>query len=230
MGSDSVAGESLLDGLKAVREQLLAMGGEVESQLRSAISGLVHRDLDVSEIVLGGDHSINRYHVQLDKECYELLVGFRGNAQDIRTIVANIKINNELERIGDFAVKVAETTFRYLEHDPVKPLIDIPRMADVAQGMLRDSLNAYVEQSTEIAQRVISRDATVDGLHEQISRELLGVMMNEQKHAAASLNLLSITNCLERVGDHATNIAEDVIYMVTGRDVRHQGTGGFTDA
>ena len=158
------------------------------------------------------------------------MVGFRGNAQDIRTIVANIKINNELERIGDFAVKVAETTFRYLEHDPVKPLIDIPRMADVAQGMLRDSLNAYVEQSTEIAQRVISRDATVDGLHEQISRELLGVMMNEQKHAAASLNLLSITNCLERVGDHATNIAEDVIYMVTGRDVRHQGTGGFTDA
>ena len=230
MGSDSVAGESLLDGLKAVREQLLAMGGEVESQLRSAISGLVHRDLDVSEIVLGGDHSINRYHVQLDKECYELLVGFRGNARDIRTIVANIKINNELERIGDFAVKVAETTFRYLEHDPVKPLIDIPRMADVAQGMLRDSLNAYVEQSTEIAQRVISRDATVDGLHEQISRELLGVMMNEQKHAAASLNLLSITNCLERVGDHATNIAEDVIYMVAGRDVRHQGTGGFTDA
>lgn len=229
MSTDSITRESLLEGLKAVREQLLAMGGEVESQLRTAISGLVHRDRDVAETVLGGDHSINRYHVQLDKECYELLVGFKGNDQEIRTIVANIKINNELERIGDFAVKVAETTFRYLEHDPVKPLIDIPRMAEVAQGMLRDSLNAYVEQSTELAQRVIGRDATVDGLHEQVSRELLGVMMNEQKHAAASLNLLSITNCLERVGDHATNIAEDVIYMVAGRDVRHQGTGGFTD-
>ena len=229
MSTDSITRESLLEGLKAVREQLLAMGGEVESQLRTAISGLVHRDRDVAETVLGGDHSINRYHVQLDKECYELLVRFRGNDQEIRTIVANIKINNELERIGDFAVKVAETTFRYLEHDPVKPLIDIPRMAEVAQGMLRDSLNAYVEQSTELAQRVIGRDATVDGLHEQVSRELLGVMMNEQKHAVASLNLLSITNCLERVGDHATNIAEDVIYMVAGRDVRHQGTGGFTD-
>ena len=229
MSTDSVTSESLLEGLRAVREQLLAMGGEVESQLRTAISGLVHRDRDVAETVLGGDHSINRYHVLLDKECYELLVRFRGNDQEIRTIVANIKINNELERIGDFAVKVAETTFRYLEHDPVKPLIDIPRMAEVAQGMLRDSLNAYVEQSTELAQRVIGRDATVDGLHEQVSRELLGVMMNEQKHAVASLNLLSITNCLERVGDHATNIAEDVIYMVAGRDVRHQGTGGFTD-
>ena len=163
------------------------------------------------------------------KECYELLVRFRGNAEDIRTIVANIKINNELERIGDFAVKVAEETFQYLEHDPAKPLIDIPRMAEIVQGMLRDSLNAYVEQSTELAQRVISKDVTVDNLHEQISRELLGVVVNEQKHAAASLNLLSITNCLERVGDHATNIAEDAIYMVTGRDVRHQGTGGFTD-
>ncbi len=229
MTSDSITSESLPDGLETVRGQLLAMGGEVESQLRTAISGLVHRDLDVAETVLGGDHSINRYHVQLDKECYELLVRFRGNAEDIRTIVANIKINNELERIGDFAVKVAEATFRYLEHDPAKPLIDIPRMAEIVQGMLRDSLNAYVEQSTELAQRVISKDVTVDNLHEQISRELLGVMVNEQKHAAASLNLLSIANCLERVGDHATNIAEDAIYVVTGRDVRHQGTGGFTD-
>ena len=229
MTSDSVTSESLPDGLETVRGQLLAMGGEVESQLRTAISGLVHRDLDVAETVLGGDHSINRYHVQLDKECYELLVRFQGNAEDIRTIVANIKINNELERIGDFAVKVAEATFRYLEHDPAKPLIDIPRMAEIVQGMLRDSLNAYVEQSTELAQRVISKDVTVDNLHEQISRELLGVMVNEQKHAAASLNLLSIANCLERVGDHATNIAEDAIYVVTGRDVRHQGTGGFTD-
>jgi len=229
MTSDSVTGESLPDGLETVRGQLLAMGGEVERQLRTAISGLVHRDLDVAETVLGGDHSINRYHVQLDKECYELLVRFRGNAENIRTIVANIKINNELERIGDFAVKVAEETFQYLEHDPAKPLIDIPRMAEIVQGMLRDSLNAYVEQSTELAQRVISKDVTVDNLHEQISRELLGVVVNEQKHAAASLNLLSITNCLERVGDHATNIAEDAIYMVTGRDVRHQGTGGFTD-
>ena len=147
-------------------------------------------------------------------------------ATDLRVVVSGVKINSDLERIGDFAINVAEATLRYLEHPAVKPLIDVPRMADIAQGMLRDSLNAFVRQDIRLAREVLDRDDSVDHLKDRVFRELIGVMCTDAAVTQPALELLLISRHLERIGDHATNIAEEAIFIVSGRDVRHHGREG----
>ena len=212
--------------LSHLKERLLAMGGEAEEQVRSAVRALSERDLSLAERVLLGDAPINRLHVEIDRRCFDLLSEHHTDATEIRVIVSGLKINSDLERIGDFAINIAEATFRYLQHPPVKPLIDIPRMADLAQGMLRDALNAYVRPDTELARRVLDRDDQLDGLKDQVFRELLSYMMQNPATIEPALDLILISRHLERVGDHATNIAEDVIFLVSGRDVRHHQQEG----
>ena len=212
--------------LSHLKERLLAMGGEAEEQVRSAVRALSERDLALAERVLLGDGPINRLHVEIDRRCFDLLSEHHTDATEIRVIVSGLKINSDLERIGDFAVNIAEATFRYLQHPPVKPLIDIPRMADLAQGMLRDALNAYVRPDTDLARRVLDRDDQLDGLKDQVFRELLSYMMQNPATIEPALELILIARHLERVGDHATNIAEDVIFLVSGRDVRHHQQEG----
>ena len=153
-------------------------------------------------------------------------------ATDLRVVVSAVKINSDLERIGDFAINIAEATLRYLEHTAVKPLIDIPRMADIAQGMLSDSLNAYVRQDTALAQAVLDRDDALDRLKDQVFRELLAVMLANPSVTEQALDLILISRHLERIGDHATNIAEEAIFIVSGLDVRHharEGEAGHPD-
>ena len=217
------------DELSHLKERLLAMGGEAEEQVRSVVRALEARDLSLAEQALSGDEPINRLHVEIDQRCFALLSSHQTDPTAVRVIVSGLKINSDLERIGDFAINIAEATFRYLQHPPVKPLIDIPRMADLAQGMLRDALNAYVRPDTDLAHRVLDRDDQLDGLKDQVFRELLSYMMQNPATIEPALDLVLISRHLERVGDHATNIAEDVIFMVSGRDVRHHRQEGAAD-
>jgi phosphate transport system protein len=209
------------DELEALKARLLEMGGYAEDRLQSAVKGLVDRDLAVIERVLGGDAPINQMHIEIDDRSFKLLALHQPMASDLRTIVAAVKINTDLERVGDLAVNIAEAARRYMEHPPVKELIDIPRMAVIAQHMLRDALDAYVRQDTALAQQVLDRDDELDALKTLVFRDLLTFMLHNQSTIEPSLDLILISRHLERIGDHATNVAEDVIFMVEARDVRH---------
>ena len=209
------------DELEALKARLLEMCGYAEDRLQSAVKGLVDRDLSVLERVLGGDAPINQMHIEIDDRSFKLLALHQPMASDLRTIVAAVKINTDLERVGDLAVNIAEAARRYMEHPPVKELIDIPRMAVIAQHMLRDALDAYVRQDTALAQQVLDRDDELDALKTLVFRELLTFMLHNQSTIEPSLDLILISRHLERIGDHATNVAEDVIFMVEARDVRH---------
>jgi phosphate transport system protein len=144
-------------------------------------------------------------------------------AADLRIIVAAVKINTDLERVGDLAVNIGEAGKRYLKHPPVKPLIDIPRMGELAQKMLREALDAFVRRDLALAESVLAQDDTLDALKTQIFRELLTYMLNNTATIEPSLDLILISRHLERIGDHATNVAEDVIFILSAKDVRHQG-------
>ena len=207
--------------LEQLKARLLEMGGLAEDRLRLAVRGLVERDLGLVERVLVSDGAINQLHIEIDDRCFKLLALHQPMAVDLRAIVSAVKINTDLERVGDLAVNIAEAAGRYLEHPPVKELIDIPRMADIAQGMLRDALDAYVRRDITLAQDVLNRDDELDLLKTMVFRELLTHMLRDPATIEPSLDLVLISRHLERVGDHATNVAEDVIFMVSAKDVRH---------
>jgi len=208
--------------LEALKERLLAMGGLAEERVRVAVNGVTDRDGEALHAVMTGDEPINDFHIEVDDRCFKLLALHQPMAADLRTIVAAVKINTDLERVGDLAVNVAEAGKRYLQHPPVKPLIDIPRMGNIAQEMLRDALDAFVRRDVGLAEAVLAKDDDLDGLKTQIFRELLTFMLQDTATIEPALDLILISRHLERIGDHATNVAEDVIFMVSARDVRHQ--------
>jgi phosphate transport system protein len=207
--------------LAELKARLLEMGGLAEDRVRSAVRALVERDAAAVDRVLAGDQPINQLHIEIDNRCFTLLALHQPMAVDLRAIVSAVKINTDLERVGDLAVNIAEAARRYLHHPPVKELIDIPRMADIAQRMLRDALDAYVRRDTALAQAVLNEDDVLDGLKTQVFRELLTYMLQDPSTIEPSLDLVLISRHLERIGDHATNVAEDVIFMVSAKDVRH---------
>ena len=207
--------------LEQLKTRLLEMGGLAEDRVRSAVEGLVGRDLPLVDRVLGGDVPINQLHIEIDSRCFKLLALYQPMAVDLRAIVSAVKINTDLERVGDLAINIAEAVRRYMRHPPVKELIDIPRMADLAQAMLRDSLDAYVRRDIALAQSVLNQDDELDALKTQVFRDLLTYMLQDPATIEPSLDLILISRHLERIGDHATNVAEDVIFMVSARDVRH---------
>jgi phosphate transport system protein len=207
--------------LSGLKERLLAMGGLAEERVRLAMKGLVERDAHLIDDVLNGDMPVNELHIEIDDLCLKLLALHSPMAADLRAVMAAIKINSDLERVGDMAVNIGEAGRRYAAHRPVKKLIDIPRMGTTAQSMLRDALDAYVRGDIALAQRVLEEDDTLDTLKTQVFRELLTYMLQDPSTIEPALDLILISRHLERIGDHATNIAEDVIFMVSGRDVRH---------
>ena len=207
--------------LGSLKERLLAMGGLAEDRVRTAMQGLVERDGQLIEDVLNGDMPLNELHIEIDDLCLKLLALHSPMAADLRAVMAAIKINSDLERVGDMAVNIGEAARRYTTHPPVKKLIDIPRMATTAQSMLRDALDSYVRGDMQLAQHVLDEDDVLDSLKTQVFRELLTYMLQDPSTIEPALDLILISRHLERVGDHATNIAEDVIFMVSGRDVRH---------
>jgi phosphate transport system protein len=209
------------DELDRVKARLLEMGGLAEERVRLAVRSLVDRDRTLVERVLSGDAAINQFHIEIDDRCFKLLALHQPMAVDLRAIVSATKINSDLERVGDLAVNIAEAVRRYLQHAPVKELIDIPRMAEISQAMLRDSLDSYVQRDTALAQTVLDRDDELDTLKTKVFRDLLDHMLVDAATIEPSLDLILISRHLERIGDHATNVAEDVIFMVSARDVRH---------
>jgi len=207
--------------LEQLKVRLLEMGGLAEDRLRLSVKSLVDRDLNAVERVLAGDAAINQLHIEVDDRCFKLLALHQPMAVDLRSIVSAVKINTDLERVGDLAVNIAEASRRYLQHPPVKELIDLPRMAVIAQDMLRSALDAYVRRDTVLAQAVLDRDDELDALKTKVFRDLLTHMLRDPGTIEASLDLILVSRHLERIGDHATNVAEDVIFMVSAKDVRH---------
>ena len=209
------------DELELLKTRLLEMGGLAEDRVRQAVRALVERDFAAVERVLVSDTAINQLHIEVDDRCFKLLALHQPMAVDLRAIVSAVKINTDLERVGDLAINIAEASSRYLHHVPVKELVTIPKMAEIAQGMLRDALDAYVQRDVTLAQTVLDRDDELDALKTQVFRDLLVRMLEDQETVEPGMDLVLISRHLERIGDHATNIAEDVIFMVSAKDVRH---------
>lgn len=207
--------------LDALRQTLLAMGGLVEDQIRRAMRSLLERDDVLAQEVIDRDRQVNTYDVEVDEQCVELLALHQPAASDLRFITTAMKIVTDLERIGDQAVNIAQRVLE-LNRDPqLKPYIDLPRMADKAQRMVKESLDAFVAGDTALARQVCGEDAEVDALKEQIFRELLTFMMEDPRAIPRAIRIILISRFLERVADHATNIAEMVVYLVEGKMVRH---------
>jgi len=207
--------------LAELQERLLWMGSLAERSVHQAIHAVLDSDEKLAQNVLEEEDAINELQIELDDRVVQLLALQQLMAVDLRFVLADSRINVDLERIGDQAVNIAESAQRILRHPRVKPYVDLPRMSELAEEMVRDSLNAVVRRDAELAKSVLLRDDQVDRLRDQIFRELLTYMMTDSSVVFPTFDLILVAKNLERVGDHATNIAEDVIYMVAGRDVRH---------
>ena len=207
--------------LDALKQTLLAMGGLVEDQIRRAMTALLERDGTLAQEVIDRDAQVNAYDVEVDEKCVELLALQQPTAKDLRFITTAMKIVTDLERIGDQAVNIGQRTLELNREPQLKPYIDLPRMAERAQRMVKESLDAFVGGDAALARKVCAEDAEVDALKEQIFRELLTFMMEDPKTIPRAIRLILISRFLERVADHATNIAEMVIYLVESKMVRH---------
>jgi phosphate transport system protein len=209
--------------LQALRDRLLTMGGLAETMIHTGIKALVDRDESLVQTVLAHEEEMDLLCIEIDDRCFTQMALHQPMASDLRLLVASIKINSDLERIGDQAVSIALRARSLLNQPQLKPLIDIPRMATIVQEMVRNSLDAFVRQDPELARKVIDGDDEVDNLRDQVFRELLTYMMGDTATIPRALDLILISRNLERIADHATNIAEDVIYIVKGEDVRERG-------
>jgi phosphate transport system protein len=207
--------------LQALRNQLLTMGGLVEERVHRAVQALIHRKEEEAKRIIATDKEINDLQIDIDDRCLRLLATQTPLAVDLRLITSAMKINADLERVGDQAVNIAESVLVLLPHPPVKPLIDIPRMAVISEKMVRDALDAFVKRDAQLARDVLRRDDEVDELKDQVFRELLTYMMADPGTIQRALALILISRTLERIADHATNIAEDVIFITEAKDVRH---------
>jgi phosphate transport system protein len=209
------------EDLKKLREEILYMGGLVEDQIQKSIKALVDRDSDLASMIIERDHEVNRLDVEIDELCIKLLALHQPAGRDLRFITTGLKITTDLERIGDMAVNICERALELNQEPQLKPYIDIPRMARIAQRMIRESLDAFVREDTEMALKVCKDDDEVDQLNAQIFRETLTFMLENAQTISRATKISSVSKYLERIADHATNIAEMVIFMVKGKSIRH---------
>ncbi|MEO0010288.1 MAG: phosphate signaling complex protein PhoU [candidate division WOR-3 bacterium] len=205
-----------------LKEKLLTMAGRVEEMVRASIQALVKRDTSAAERVIQElEEQVNSSEIEIEDLAINLVALYQPEASNLRTITMVIKINNDLERIGDHAVNIAEAALFLIPRPPVKPLIDLPRMAEAAVNMLHDSLDAFTRSDAELARAVCARDSIVDSLKDQINRELITYMTSDASTIDRALKLMLISLNLERIADLATNISEDVIYAVKGEVIKH---------
>lgn len=207
--------------LNDLRTRILAMGGKVEMMIAGSIKALVDRDTPLAEQVIAQDHEVNTLEVAVDEKCLELLALRQPAARDLRFITLALKIVTDLERIGDQCANIAKRVRELNVDPPLKPYIDLPRMAQWTETMLKESLDAFVRGDAELAIKVCGDDNFVDDLNVQIQRELLTYMIEDPQTISRAMRLTYISKYLERIADHATNIAEMVIFMVKGKDIRH---------
>ncbi len=210
-----------IEELDHLREKLLEMSGLVEDSIYRSVASLAQKDEQQAQQVIQNEDKINRLEIEIDDLAVGLLALQQPMASDLRLITAAIKINTDLERMGDIAVNIVERAL-YLMHEPlIKPLIDIPRMANLVQSMVRKALDAFVKRDADLARSVLLSDDTVDDLRDAVYEELIAFMERDPKTVRQAVNLMFIARSLERLADHATNIAEDVLFLVQGVDVRH---------
>jgi len=207
--------------IKALKEKILKMGLLVEKAISDSIKALVERDNALANEVIKKDHDINALDVEIDEECIRLIAIRQPKAKDLRLITTAMKITTDLERMGDLAVDICERALELNEEPPLKPYIVIPRMGEISQGMLIDILDAFVKKDIALAYDVIRRDDEVDDLTVQNFKNLLIYMIQDPKTVSRAVKITYIAKYLERIADHATNIAEMVVYMIEGRMIRH---------
>jgi phosphate transport system protein len=209
--------------LEKVREHLLLMGARVEEMIANSMKALVERDSDLARRMIDFDHIINRLELDTDELCLRVLARRQPVASDLRFLTTALKLVTDLERIGDLGVNICERVAELNEEPPLKLYIDLPRMAEEVQNMVKEALDAFVARDADRAQRVIERDQIVDAYYAQTFRELLTYMMEDPRNIYRATRAQSIAKYLERIGDHATNLAEMVVFMVKGKDIRHAG-------
>jgi phosphate transport system protein len=209
------------DELQHLKEKLLKMGSLVEDAIKNSIHALVDRDTHLAQKVIDNDRLVNTLDVEIDEESIRLIALRQPKATDLRFITMAMKITTDLERMGDFAVNIAERAIELNEEPVLKPYIDIPKMRDIAQGMIRDALNAFVKKDKQLARDVIMRDDEVDDLKREVLQELAVFMTQDPSTVSRAMKISFVAQYLERVADHATNIAEMVIYLVDGKIIRH---------
>jgi len=207
--------------LNEIRQKLLEMGGKVEVMINDSLKALVERDSDLAERVIASDHQINRLEMEIDERCLEVLARRQPAARDLRFITLALKIVTDLERIGDQCRNIGKRTLELNEEPPLKPYIDLPRMAQWSGVMVKEALDAFVRGDDQLAYKVCRDDQFVDDLNDQIQRELLTFMIADPSSISRAMKINHISKCLERIADHATNVAEMVIFMIKGKDIRH---------
>jgi phosphate transport system protein len=210
-----------IEELEDLQGRLLEMGTLVESAIHNSVRALMERSEALAQQVLGNEDRINHLEIEIDELAVRLLALQQPMAKDLRFLTAAIKINTDLERMGDLAVNIVERAIALTNRPPVKPLIDIPQMARTAESMVRKSLDAFVKREPELARSVLLSDDTVDRLRDSIHSELISFMQEEPESIPQALDLILVSRHLERIADHATNIAEDTLFLVKGVDVRH---------
>jgi len=208
--------------LEELNHKLLEMGGLVESAIHRSVRSLVEQNRELAEQVIRDEPQINRMEMEIDGLATRLLALNQPVARDLRFLTSALKINTDLERIGDLAQHIAERSLSLMHHPLVKPMIDIPKMASLVQSMLLRCLDAFVNSDTEMARNVLLSDDEVDKLRDAVYAELLATMQKDPGVVLAAVDLIFVARNLERIGDHATNIAEDVVFLVKGIDVRHR--------
>lgn len=207
--------------LAKLKGKILEMGAFVENSIRDCIKALLERDNTLAENLIKKDHLVNALDVEIDEECIRLIALRQPKASDLRFITTGMKIITDLERMNDLAVNIAERVLELNKEPPIKPYVDIPRMRDIAHGMTRDALDAFVNKDKRLAMDVIMRDDEIDDLKHLIISELLFLMLEDPNLICRALRIIFIAQYLERIADHATNIAEMVIYLVEGKIIRH---------
>ncbi len=207
--------------LEELRSKLLTLGGKVEAEIAHSMRALSERDSKLAELVVGSDREVNLLELEVDESCRRLLALRQPAASDLRFITTALKIVVDLERIGDLAVNIAERSIDLNQSPPLRPVHDLTRLAQLCQSQLRKALDAFVDADPEKAQAVIKDDDLLDALYHNLFNELLALMMEDPRNIRRANSLLFVAKHLERLGDHATNVAEMVVYMVRGTDVRH---------
>lgn len=207
--------------LEHLKEMLLKMAALVEAAIKKSVDSLVERESGLAHQVIKEDQQINTFDVAIDEECVRLLALKQPMGKDLRFITTAMKITTDLERIGDNAVNIAERALELNQEALLKPYIDIPRMSRIVQGMVRNTIDAFVNEDGRLAREVIIRDDEVDDLNELVWKELMLIMTRDPSTVSRAVKITYVSKYLERIGDHATNIAETVVYMVEGKIIRH---------
>jgi len=207
--------------LKNLKKKLLHMADTAQEMLGLAVKALAERKESLASEVFEHEKKVNLMEIEIEDAVLKLLATRQPAAGDLRLLTAILKINNDLERVGDQAVNISEIAIELLKHPPLKPLIDIPHMANLAQRMIKNSLDAFVNHNPALAQQVCGDDDAVDRINDQIFRELLTYMMEDPKSINRAVDLILVARNIERVADHATNISEDVIFIEEGKNIKH---------